>query len=144
MNTTAIAAQPDVPRASRTKRCSAAWLLLGSAALWFVSVLQPCAESLIGNAQATDRVTVAPHAVGKSAAIAHADGETSCTIFLNIRSAPLGVSITSLPTPDTGGKWIAAPSLLPPRQTDRHAAHRGDDAPPSSVPAYLRTSRLLI
>ncbi len=144
MNTTTIATRPDVVRASRTKRRMAAWLLLGWAAFWFVSVLQSCAEGPIGNAQAADRVAATPHAVVESAAIAHASGETSCAIFLNTQPAPLGVSITSLPAPDMGGKWITAPSLPPARQPARHAAHHGDDAPPPSVPAYLRSLRLLI
>lgn len=144
MNTTTIAVRPGVPRASRTKRCRAAWLLPGWAALWFVSVLQPCTEVLIGSAHAANGVAAAPYMAADSAVIAHGNNEIPCITFFDIRIAPLGVSTTSFPTPDTDGTWITAPSLLPARQPDHHAAHRGDDAPPPSVPAYLLSLRLLI
>lgn len=145
MNATTIASRPDVLRASRTKRYRAAWPLLGWAALWFVSVLQPCTEVLIGSAHAANGVAAAPYTAAlDSAVIAQGNDEIPCITFLDTRPAPLGVSITSFPTPDTGGTWITAPSLLPARQPDHHAADRGDDAPPPSVPAYLRSSRLLI
>jgi hypothetical protein len=118
----------------------AAWLLLGSAALWFVGLLQPCAEGLIGSARAADRVAAAPHAAADSAAFAHGDNEIACTAFLDVQAVPVRASIGFLPAPDASGKWFAVPSRRPERRT----AHRGDRAPPSSFPVYLRTLRLLI
>lgn len=133
---------------SRRRRRWAAWLLLGWAMFWLVTVMQPFCNDLAGPQASAEQRMAIP--IGSDA-----------TWFANWhRGAPLGdglcqgVSIATISASDTSTTApyrpdlsfnVALPALASsPRRVGATVAYAPTDSPSPGAPLYLRHQRLLI
>ena len=132
---------------SQRRRRLAAWLLLGWAMFWLVTVIQPFCSSLAGpQANADQRMTIPTGSDAMWFANWH-------------RGAPLddgscqGVSVATISASDTPtGPYrpdlsfnVALPALTSlPHRVGTTVAYAPTDSPSPGAPLYLRHQRLLI
>ncbi|MBM3357804.1 MAG: hypothetical protein FJY54_08765 [Betaproteobacteria bacterium] len=130
---------PDFARRGSRRRISA-WLIAGWAAFWLVSVLHPCCGHSIGDAHAAHPLSAGLHASSYTDECV----DNVCATRIKAIAVPQIAFAVPAALPELPTVSFAAPLRLAGYGPEPCAALHAANAPPSSVPIYLRTARLLI
>lgn len=134
---------------SRRRRRLAAWLLVGWAMFWFITVIQPCSNLPAPQGNADQRVAIQIGSDAMWNANLHGgapmDDDGSCQ---TMSAVPITLPNTASVSNYYTDSWFVVSHTASAAPAPRHAgvviAHAASASPLSGAPAYLRHQRLLI